>query len=167
MKFEEIKKIAAWDILIQLQNKTRENVQLIKENSEIIQLVLKGEVQTESIGKVQASSNELLKENSEHLKLHNALLTYLKSLQNIESFTIPSEAVLSNELIPADIETIKLGFDDYLQSTIQGLMVFDSTHPYFCSEEFKSKLIHYYSEIEEYEKCAGIANSNCNKATML
>jgi len=84
MKFEEIKKIAAWDILMQLQKMTKENLQLIKENTEVIQLVFKKEVQIESLASLQAANNELLKKNSANLKLHNSLLAFLKLIQNSE-----------------------------------------------------------------------------------
>jgi len=161
MKFEEVKKIAAWDVLVQLQKMTKENLQIIKKNTEVIELVLKGEIQVDSVGKVQATNNELMKKNSENLKLHNSLLSFLKMIQNSDEFPIINELDYTDEPAEVITENIKLGFDEYLQKTIDGLIVFDTKHPYFCSDDFREKLLNYYLKIEAYEKCSELSNSLC------
>ncbi len=161
MKFEDIKKIAAWDILKLLQKMTKENAELLKENSEYIKVILKGKGQIESVRNVQVQNNELLKQNSDNLKLHNNLLTFLKSLQNFEENEIVEEINQHEESIVTEESQKTLTFDEYFQNTVDGSFVYDSTHPYYCSDDFRERLTEFYLRTENYEKCALLAERVC------
>lgn len=158
MKFDEIKKMSAWEILKFLQKKTRRNANLIKENSQIIQSVLKGEVELDAgrynIAKVQSENNELIKENSEYLKLHNQLLSFMRSVQDdvLQDGIVELESELKVE--KPNKEPKEFTFDEMFEKTIAGLVEFNSDHPFYDSEEFRKQLLKYYTEHEEYEKCA-------------
>jgi hypothetical protein len=55
--------------------------------------------------------------------------------------------------------SIGAGPVDYFKATINGEMPFNHTHPLFKDDEFCQKLISYYQEKEEYEKCDQIIKS--------
>lgn len=162
MKFDEIKKLTAWEILKLLQKKTRKNANLIKENSQIIQSVLKGEIALESgrfnIAEVQDKNNELIKENSEYLKLHNQLLSFMRGVQQTDDVPYlenEQEDAVAKDSIPENkIETE----DELFEKTILGQIEFNAKHPFFKSVEFKNRLLSYYTEREEYERCAVLVN---------
>lgn len=162
MKFDEIKKLTAWEILKLLQKKTRKNANLIKENSQIIQSVLKGEIALESgrfnIAEVQDKNNELIKENSEYLKLHNQLLSFMRGVQQTDDVPYleneQEDAVAKDSISENKIETE----DELFEKTILGQIEFNAKHPFFKSVEFKNRLLSYYTEREEYERCAVLVN---------
>lgn len=158
MKFDEIKRMSAWEILKLLQKKTRRNANLIKENSRMIKSVLKGEVELISgrfnIAEVQSKTNELIKENGEYLKLHNQLLTFMRSMQvSTESEEI-KEFASEFEMDEPKQVNVKDSFDEMFDKTVLGSVEYNENHPYYDSDKFRDRLLKYYTEHEEYEKCA-------------
>jgi len=163
MKFDEIKKMSAWELLKLLQNKTRNNTALIKENGNLIQSVLKGETQLANgrfnVAEIQAKNSELIKENSEYLRLHNQLLNFMKGVCAEEEKTNAMELEVAVEKNNTKKEKGSIfTVDEYFDQTISGLIEYNKRHPYFNSEDFRNRLINYYTQIEAYEKCAFLVN---------
>jgi hypothetical protein len=113
------------------------------------------------IGKLQAKNNELIQRNSENLQLHNSLLTFLKAMANTEEVQIGDGMIEIYEKENQSKSVPTYNFDEYFEKTIAGSIAFNSNHPYFCSDDFKEKLLQYYVGIEEYEKCAKLVSRSC------
>lgn len=159
MRFDEIKNKSAWEILKLLQKKTRQNAELIKENSNLIQLALKGEVEftngSYDVAIIQAENNKIIQENRDYLKLHNQLLGFLKNASKPEEhYTVRNLEEPEEEKVNPKTKTLTFSIDEYFDQTINGLIEYDAKHPYYTSEDFRNRLLEYFTEKEEYEKCA-------------
>ncbi len=158
MRIDDIKKLTAWEILQLLQQKTKENSLSLKENTNLIMSIVQGGAVYKSIRELQEKNNDLLMSNANYLKLHNNLLTFLKSLLSTGSepdeVEPEAEPAVSFELI----EEQPLDFEECFEQTINGIMDFDENHPFYNSKDFRTRLLQYYIEKEDYEKCALLVN---------
>ncbi len=162
MDFNRNKNLSAWDLLMLLQNRSKQNNIVIKENSELIVRLLKFEKKTKEIDKkildCQIRNNDLTRKNGDYIKLHNYLLSFLKSIDDKDL-----DKLSMSDLVPVEQEkTVKIvkiyNFDEILFQTVKGEILYDPQHPYYCSNDFRVKLIEYYTNSEEYEKCAELTN---------
>lgn len=158
MDFEGIRNLSAWELLKLIQEATKGNTQILKENSKIIEDLLKNTYSKSNQDKIkhyQNKNNILLNQNSEYIKLHNNLLNFMKALKG-ETLVSKNEALKVEHYQAPESKQIVFDFDEYFSRTITGDVTFNKEHPFYDSKDFKAKLLQYYIDNEEYEKCSAL-----------
>jgi hypothetical protein len=103
------------------------------------------------ISKLQRSYHELLKSENHMLTSSQwstkSGITSPNEFQNIKKKLIDQELV-----IEVDKSTIT-DEDEMVLLIVKGVVTFDSKHPHYRNSEFIDKLIKFYEDMEDYEKC--------------
>lgn len=156
MRFEDSKKLKAIELLKLLQEAVKKNADKIKLYNMKARMIIEGKTspdnQTENIKSLSERMSMLTAENKRHIELHNNLLNFLNSLKSDDesqvSF-IDNHEDLNDCIAQPECENQ----DDCLEKTISGLIPFNSNHPLFNDKAFKDRLMQYYIDQEDYEKC--------------
>lgn len=153
MNFNEFKNMSVWELIKQLEKETKSNARKVKENSLIVVRFLNdrnhGEAQ-----RYQKINQGLIRTNEELIKLHNALLAFYISKKDVKA-PMPGQNS-SLDLESTFEQKVRLDFDEFLKKTISGDFAFDRSHPFYCSDEFRDKLLGHYISVEDYEQCDSI-----------
>lgn len=139
-----------------LKSKIGANLYEIKNNEQAFKNMLKVGISTENkleLEKILDNNKALLVENFDFL---NMQITLLKFLEKYKNATIKTPE-FNNCEYPEQVNIEKNNID-YFEYTITGLMPFNSQHPCLYNDTFINKLLNYYNEREEYEKCSEIIN---------
>lgn len=124
------------DILSMLRKEYNQRQELISDNIRDIENSL---VTRESINMsmdLDEINNELRKRNDVNIELQNVILKYLK-----ENAKYPTEFSGS------------MSYEECFQLTITGDMDYNPRNPFFFDYGFYVKLLEYFIEREDYEKC--------------
>lgn len=89
-------------------------------------------------------NKNLLSENNDYIKLQLALINFLEKYRNADIIK-----KLSSDMSTCSSEDPKETFD----LTVKGKLPFNNSHPHYHDKDFFDKLIAYYRDREEYEKC--------------
>ncbi|MBN2349926.1 MAG: hypothetical protein JXJ22_13860 [Bacteroidales bacterium] len=86
----------------------------------------------------------LVAENADLIKVYDTLIEFYNSYKDT--------AVLNSDQPIIDIYSVT-NEDEIFELTIKGLVKFNFHHPYYGNKKFINRLLNYYLENEEYEKC--------------
>ena len=95
-------------------------------------------------------NKELIVINESNLKLQQSLTKYI----NMYLLDINDINEINDDIIES--------YDDYLELTIDGDIIYDINHPYFYDDSFYNDLLDYYIKIEKYIKCNELKNIKRN-----
>lgn len=134
-----------------LRERVKENLTQIQSNQKDIRNLLKQSVsneRTELLEEKYAINKALLAENNDFI---NVQLTLTNFLEKYES----SDVLLGN--IPKPI--IFRDENECFELTVNNQIPFDHNHPYYKDEKFYGRLLNYYQQQEDYEKCSELVNT--------
>lgn len=134
-----------------LREKVRGNLTQIQNNQKEIRELLKQQVsasRTEQLEKKYAVNKSLLAENNDFI---NVQLTLTNFLEKYEDTEFMSE---NNSLTPKFSNE-----DECFEHTVNGFITYDLTHPYYADVKFFDRLLKYYQQLEDYEKCSELVNT--------
>ena len=90
------------------------------------------------------TNNRLLSENNDFINIQLALMNFLDKYK---------DSPVMKDAVPAlDINTIA-SEEELFERTIAGVIQYNQAHPYFNDKKFYFKLMKFYQDREEYEKC--------------
>ncbi len=131
----------------ELKLKVKQNVRTINRNNDAIKLLYKqGEVRNYSKQyEIYNSENqELLRQNNDFINVQLTLMNFLDRYKD--------SAVVNTAAPIIDIYSIS-DIQELFSLTIKNNIPFDIHHPQYNNVEFIDKLLAFYKEIEDYEKC--------------
>jgi hypothetical protein len=154
-----------------IKERINQNYEIIKENEEVIKNLIihskidnRSELITKSFNlniKLKAESVELI---NIHLQLVNYLSKFKEVLENQAQKAsniynnIEGEINASDSIEPIDYS---ISFSDenideeqIFTQTIEGELIFESSHPRFYDQNFFIRLLNYYKDSENYEMCS-------------
>lgn len=134
-----------------LREKVKSNLTQIQNNQKDIRELLKLQVsafRTEQLEKKYSINKSLLAENNDFINVQLTLTNFLEKYENTEFLgdTLKSSPVFKDE-------------NDCFEHTINGSILFDFNHPYYSDEKFFTRLLAYYQQLENYEKCSELVNT--------
>lgn len=144
--------------IVTLKQRIRFNLDLIKQNENLIKEILKEPVSQERSKKLNGKfelNKKLIQENNDSLKLQREIISYLDKYKT--NFSESNEVnKINNYLEQSDSEDeiLEINKEDYFELTVNGELVFDSQHPYFNDESFLNDLLLHFISLENYEMCA-------------
>lgn len=134
-----------------LRERVKENLMQIQNNQKEIRELLKqpaSSKRTELLEKKYAINKSLLAENNDFI---NVQLTLTNFIEKYEETGFLSE---DKEDKPAYQNE-----DECFEHTINGFLIYDNAHPYYKDDKFFNRLIEYYKQLEDYEKCSQLVNT--------
>lgn len=123
----------------------------IQNNQKEIRELLKQPVsakRTEFLEGKYAINKSLLAENNDFINVQLTLTNFLEKYEET--------GFLSDEKV--NTPTYK-DEDECFEHTVNGFIMYDATHPYYSDEKFFKRLIEYYQQLEDYEKCSELVNT--------
>ncbi|MBN2520449.1 MAG: hypothetical protein JXB17_08095 [Bacteroidales bacterium] len=118
----------------------RENEKKIKD---LVNLKEKTDVENEELIEYFNENKQLLAENKEAINLQMSIIQFISQYRknwDNEKF--------SNILLALDLSD-----EDLFDHTVDGKILYNDKHPKFGDQDFKDKLLEYYSAREDYEMC--------------
>lgn len=146
-----------------LKLRIKTNLSLIHNNEHKIREILDEpvtEIRSEKLKSRFSYNKRLLQENMDSIKLQKELNSYLENyLKNSEIIVENNKTVKSSLQENSNKDEVEnVSKEDYFDLTINGAIEFDNRHPYFNDEIFLNKLLEYFTETEEFEKCSLIVD---------
>ncbi|MCG8697296.1 MAG: hypothetical protein MI922_04525 [Bacteroidales bacterium] len=150
----------------QLINKTIESLKArIKTNLEVINKN-QGEIKAilglqdspekkEQFERMFAENKKLLAQNNDFINIQLTLINFVEKYKNT--------AILEEDYQVVDIFSVT-DDEEIFELTCNGMIEFDENHPRYDDEEFFGRLLTYYEENEEYEKCQRLLESKSRPA---
>lgn len=130
----------------------KNNLEVINQNQAKIKEILKEPASSErsvNFEKHYEVNKNLLAENNDYINVQLTLINFLEKYKN--------SPVLHDTKPAFDINAIE-DEDEIFDLTVKGNIPFDCAHPNFGDKDFFRKLLAYYQEKEEYEKCHELLN---------
>jgi hypothetical protein len=141
-----------------LKEKVRANLLDIQQNQKEIRELLKQPVSDERSKKLEeryALNRVLLAENNDFINVQLTLANFIEKYGNTNIFT----EILSEDKI--------IDEEGCFEMTINGQIEYNFKHPYFKNELFFNRLLDYYQNIEDYEKCSKLVNTRHKKLGLI
>ena len=135
-----------------LKFKVKSNLVLINKNQLKIKEILRepsSARRNEDFEKHYEINKSLLAENNDFINIQLTLINFLEKYK--------SSTVLNTRKQKAEFKTVK-NDKELFNLTICGEITYDEDHPLFNDESFFNKLLDYYKNNEEYEKCQELIN---------
>ncbi len=130
----------------------KNNLEVINHNQSKIKQILQEPASSErshNFEKHYEINRSLLSENSDLINVQLTLINFLEKYKDSDMMK-ESESDVSFETVDDEEEIFRL--------TVSGMIPFDRKHPHYSDTAFFKKLLHYYQENEEYEKCHNLMN---------
>ncbi|MFW6226870.1 MAG: hypothetical protein ACOC31_02095 [Bacteroidota bacterium] len=179
--YEFIRSIPAWDVLKEMERVVRENAAKMSYNNEVTKFIINTEqVSRERSAKLDsynAQNNKISKKNIRFIEMHKDLLDFLNQLANElveQENTTEAKEVVQNKMEgsegirqeepalasekPGNKPQQTMSFDEAFAGVIEQRISFNENNPFYNNEGFRKKLLDYYTDKEEYEKCAWIVS---------
>lgn len=134
-----------------LKIKVNSNLDEIKKNEILFHKMLSDGIaakDSNEMNRIILHNKSLLNENFDYINVQISLLKFLEKYQYQKVFTEPQQSEM-NSFLEENKEDI-----DVFNDTISGRLKFAPGHPLFNDDIFFTRLMVYYENIEEYEKCA-------------
>jgi len=132
-----------------IKHKVNQNVKKIKDNCDLINSTKSN---NNTAGKeIIVNNDKMIRENQDLIEIQRKIHEYLK-----KHFPDKLDLSLQNK-----------SEEEIFLMTIKGQIEYSGKHPFIKSKKFAEKLISYYSENEEYEKCQLILNHINNSFCLL
>lgn len=131
-------------IINTLKEKTKRNLFQIQNIQNDIRKLLMNPESDERTAKIEEKylhNKVLLEENNDFIILQKTLSEFVEKYNN--------SALLNKPTSPAKFKNEKECF----KFTVSNQIPFNEEHPYFDNESFFQKLLFYYQNKEDYEKC--------------
>lgn len=131
----------------ELKQRVKSNVDLINKNQDAIKQMLKHSRSEEYAGQCDiynTKNRELLAQNNDLINVQLTLVNFLDKYKNT--------AIIRQDIPLIDIYSIT-DIQEVFALTIKGIADFNEQHPYYYNAEFIDKLIVYYENKEDYERC--------------
>ncbi|HBH49455.1 MAG TPA: hypothetical protein DDX98_12485 [Bacteroidales bacterium] len=131
----------------ELKQRVKSNVDLINKNQDAIKQMLKHSRSEEYAGQYDiynTKNRELLAQNNDLINVQLTLVNFLDKYKNT--------AIIRQDIPLIDIYSIT-DIQEVFALTIKGIADFNEQHPYYYNAEFIDKLIVYYENKEDYERC--------------
>lgn len=147
-----------------LEQIAKENTELMKRNNELFNQKSGDGVspkdKSEFLNVLLKKNSKLSAENKKLREIHAKVLEFIQEYKNRISIDIEdtsSELELSEVNVKnIEITDRKPDRKEFLKKTITGDVSLNESHPFRYDNEFLTLLLDYYTESEEYEKCAEI-----------
>jgi hypothetical protein len=133
-----------------LREKVKQNLSEIQNNQKEIRELLKQQIsviRTEQLEKRYAINKSLLSENNDFINVQLTLTNFLEKYEK--------DAMLED----GSVSMVFKNEDECFEHTINGTLMYDLNHPYYVDEKFFSRLLNYYQQLENYEKCSELVNT--------
>lgn len=144
-------------IIALLKLRVKSNLELINKNQVKIKEILKepNSFKRTTLFEEHYETNKcLLAENNDFISVQLTLINFLEKYK---------DSLISEDNPPViEIESFK-SEKELFDLTVKGVVAFDEKHPKYGNELFFKKLLHYYQEIEAYEKCQALINLRKSK----
>jgi hypothetical protein len=131
------------------------NLDIIKSNENHIREVLNWPAspeRTQELNKGYQLSKTLLAENNDFINLQVSIMNFLNKHQ--DSLDTTEVQVSSAGTI---IQAVKgLSREDCFKQTVENMLSFNQSHPYYSDETFFNDLLLHYQNNEQYEMCAAL-----------
>lgn len=131
----------------ELKLKVRTNIEQINHNQEQIKRLVKLINSEESEKKYKTyhdQNKELLEQNNDLINVQLTLMNFLEKYKDT--------AIVDEKIPVVDIYSIT-EIQEVFTLTIKNIIPFDKSHPYYSDKGFINKLIVYYKNLEDYERC--------------
>jgi hypothetical protein len=131
-----------------LKEKVRANLLEIQNNQKEIRELLKQPVSAERSACLEekyALNKVLLAENNDFINVQLTLTNFYEKYSNTDVFNI-------KEVVPVQLQF--KNESECFELTVSGQIIYNQDHPYFTDDNFFQKLLHYYQDKEDYEKCS-------------
>jgi hypothetical protein len=131
-----------------LKEKVRSNLLEIQNNQKEIRELLKQPVSAErsaSLEEKYALNKVLLAENNDFINVQLTLTNFYEKYNNTDVFNVKEE-------VPVQLQF--KNENECFELTVNGHLVYNQDHPYFTDDNFFQKLLHYYQDREDYERCS-------------
>jgi hypothetical protein len=112
----------------------------------------------DELDKILEKNKNLLSENFDFINVQVTLFKFLEKYKYHE--ILKDSQLIENKDINDE------GVTRYFERTINGMLPYTAEHPLYNDNSFFRKLIQYYEDREEYEKCAELLNSK-NTSSLL
>lgn len=125
----------------------KNNLEVINQNQTKIKEILKEPSSAErsmNFEKHYEVNKNLLAENNDFINVQLTLINFLEKYKN--------SGLLQDSQPISDIDE-HMDEEDVFKLTVMGKIDYDKNHMYFDDKKFFEKLIKFYQEREEYEKC--------------
>jgi hypothetical protein len=132
----------------ELKRRVKNNLAAINCNQKIIKELLaqpNTKERAKEFEQYYDANKKLLQENNDFINIQLTLINFLDKYQKT--------AVLDENMSVVDIYSIS-DEAEVLDLTIKGIVAFNEEHPRFNDGDFIDKMIEYYGQQEEYEKCS-------------
>ncbi|MFO7655785.1 MAG: hypothetical protein R6W78_01855 [Bacteroidales bacterium] len=130
----------------------KNNLEVINQNQSRIKEILQSPASNErtvNFEKHYEVNKHLLAENNDYINVQLTLINFLEKYKNA--------AILQESPVLADL-TKSNDEEEIYRLTISGELSYDRNHPNYENNSFFVKLLDYYQEKEEYEKCQKLMN---------
>jgi len=135
----------------------KNNLEVINQNQTRIKQILKEPASSKrslNFEKHYEVNRNLLSENNDFINVQLALINFLEKYK---------DADIMKEQEP-DINLSSVNDEEEIfRLTVSGMVPFDSKHPNYNDTGFFEKLLCYYRDREEYEKCHQLINTRHHK----
>lgn len=134
-----------------LRERVKGNLTQIQNNQKGIRDLLKQQVsekRTELLEEKYAINKALLAENNDFINVQLTLTNFLEKYED--------------SIILADGDGTMPVYKDEnecFEHTVNGFLIFDHSHPYYNDENFFNRLLIYFQQLEDYEKCSELVNT--------
>ena len=129
-----------------LKEKVKSNLIEIQNNQKQIRELLKQPVSTDRSAQLEekyATNKVLLAENNDFINVQLTLSNFMEKYNNTDIFehgAVTTACNYTNE-------------NECFEMTINGMLDFNTQHPYYSDDSFFQKLMKHFQESENYEKC--------------
>ncbi|MBN2612045.1 MAG: hypothetical protein JXB00_10860 [Bacteroidales bacterium] len=130
----------------------KNNLEVINQNQSRIKEILQGPASNDravNFEKHYEVNKHLLAENNDFINVQLTLINFLEKYKN--------SAILQESTVLADMTNID-DEEEVFKLTVDGELPFDKNHPSYEDGSFFIRLLNFYQEREEYEKCHKLMN---------
>jgi hypothetical protein len=138
-------------VLDELKDKVLNNLNTVRANEKVIREALSmtdNSSKTRLLNEKFEQNRGLLNQNLDYLEIQRRIVKLIDKFRPENAGDTESKQLLIEASQYVDI--------DFWALTLDGSIPFNELHPMVKNEDFYQKLIDYYVEREEYEKCADI-----------
>lgn len=138
------------DTIDKLRDKVRANLMEIQNNQKDIRELLKqqsSQSRTEKLEKKYEINKGLLAENNDFINVQLTLSNFLEKYEKTSFWSEENSSPVFKDV------------NECFELTVNGFLIYDSGHPFYSDDIFFKRLLDYYQQFENYEKCSELVNT--------
>ena len=135
-----------------LKSKIRTNLETINKNQAEIKRILTSNEEDKyktEFDRMFEENKNLLSQNNDYINIQLTLINFVEKYKDT--------AILNEDTPMVDVFSVS-DTEEIFDLTCKGLIEFNANHPNYEDESFFERLLAYYEEREEYEKCQRLLN---------